>query len=174
MEKDTEKLYIGGSVNKKHLDEVDKKVLQPEEKLLGIFHGCVMHETPFGGMGRKGGLTLHDYLLITNERVIFYGRGLLSHNIEGFKYGDIHSVEAKKGVVWGQIVLNIHGAREYFGYMVRADSDVAANMIRKMIDKSKTYEIKTYETPLEILKMRYAKGEIAKKEFEEMKRELED
>jgi len=40
-------------------------------------------------------------------------------------------------------------------------------------DKSKTKDQPQGETPLDILKKRYAKGEITKDEFEAMKRDLE-
>lgn len=46
---------------------------------------------------------------------------------------------------------------------------LAIFLVKKFLSSSST----TRETPLEILKKRYARGDITKEEFEQMKRDLE-
>ena len=43
----------------------------------------------------------------------------------------------------------------------------------KIIEKEENTEDRTYRDPYEILKMRFAKGEITKEEYEKMKKKLE-
>ena len=43
----------------------------------------------------------------------------------------------------------------------------------KLIEICKECEKEKTKTPIDVLKMRYAKGEITKKEFEDMKKDIE-
>ena len=47
-------------------------------------------------------------------------------------------------------------------------------LIKWIVDQGKSDRIKPKESALEILKKRYAKGEISKEEFKEKKKEIED
>jgi hypothetical protein len=162
-------LYIGKYVDKKKIDEVRKEILEPKEELFAIFNGAPLQQD---GKTLKSGITLGGCLLLTDKRVIFYWRGLFGKNTEVFKYNDIHSVEARKKLLVGQIIINIHGAIVYFHITDKSDTDIATKMIREMIDKNKAGKLETKESPLDVLKIRYAKGEITKEEFEQMKKDL--
>lgn len=130
--------YIGKQVIKKHIDKAVSEILQPGEVLLGSFHGQAMSDGGYGLQGRyKGGISLHDYLLVTDTRVILWARGLLSGSTDGFLYADISSVEESKGVLLGEIVLNIQGSKERMRSMVKTDVPIAAKMIREQIQQSR-------------------------------------
>lgn len=126
--------YIGKQVVDSHVDKVVREMLSADEFLLGIFHGQAMSAESYGITGRyKGGLSLHDYLIVTNKRVIMWARGLLSGSTDGFHYEDIVSVEEARGLLWGEIVLNVRGAKERMRSMVREDVPKAAQLIREQI-----------------------------------------
>ncbi len=124
--------FIGSSVDKGHIKKATSDILDKGEILLGAFHGLPMkseHGKPMGG------IALHHYLLVTDRRVVFWGRGMLANAIDGFFYDDIFSVEGSQHILLGEIVLNVRGAKERFKSMVRQDVPIAARMIREKVDK---------------------------------------
>jgi len=132
-------IYIGKSVNVKHLEDAKKQFIEPEEIINGIFHGYVFSGGGTGPEGsRRGGLTMHDYLIITNNRVIMWARGVFTGNTSTFPYPDISSVEEIRGVIYGEIVLNVRGAKERIEKMISSDVPIAAKMIRKLITENRT------------------------------------
>lgn len=125
-----ENAYIGKQVVQKHIEQAAAEILRPDEVLLGAFHGQPMSAE----IGRyKGGLSLHHYLLVTDSRVIFWGRGLIAASTDGFHHEDISSVEEARGLLLGEIVLNVHGAKERMRSMVKDDVPKAAQLIRDQI-----------------------------------------
>lgn len=61
----------------------------------------------------------------------------------------------------------------YGGFMMIITFVVIGIIIYSLVKYGKENYNEEKETPLEILKKRYAKGEISKEKFEEMKKELE-
>ena len=123
--------------------------------------------------GNKEGTLKISIMILTNQRVIIFGR-LFGEEFESFSYDKITNVEAYKGLVLGRITINATGTSVRYVNMQLEDVDYAAQIIREKIEESKNKEqVKTIEDdPIQILKMRYAKGEISKEEFEQMKEDL--
>jgi len=131
--------YIGISVVKKHIDKAISEILQPDETLLGAFQGQPLSSEGYGVFAKtKGGFSAHHYLLVTDKRVIFWGRGIVSSSTDGFFYDDISSAEEAKGLLLGEIVLNVRGAKERFRSMVKKDVPKAIGLIREQISKNKS------------------------------------
>ena len=110
-------LNIGVSTKSSHIETAKRTILDKEEHLLGAFHG-----KPFLG---------HHYLLITDRRVIFWGSGLAPGSVNAFPYRDISSVDAHRGLLFGDIVLNVKGAKEKFRSMRKSDVQIAVKLIRE-------------------------------------------
>lgn len=169
-----ESFYIGRNVNKKHIEDA-KKYLEPTENIIGIFDGARRPDILPNSSGtnkeqRSRGFTMHDYLILTDKRVIMWMRGLFSSNIETIDYVEINNLEQHKGLLLGDITFNIHGTRERFRDMQKADVPIAAKMILDKTTESKNNQkqIRTDEDPVLILKRRLAKGEINKDEYDEL------
>lgn len=106
---------------------------------MGAFHGQAMLTEGDSLSGKyKGGLSLHDYLLVTDKRVIFWTRGLITGSTDGFFYNDISSTEKAKTLLLGEIVLNVRGTKERFRSMVKKDVPNAIQLIQEQISKSRT------------------------------------
>ncbi len=128
--------HLGQSVVAAHIKKAQSTLLAPAEKLLGAFHGTALAREEYGTEGlanRKGGWALHDYLLVTDARVVMWARGVFKQSVDAFHYGDIASVEESKGFLFGELVLNIRGAKERFSMMAKPDTPIAARLIRERI-----------------------------------------
>ena len=83
-------LYIGLNVVRKHVVEFfyranTQGLLGADETPLAIFD-CVLLE-PSGR--RLGGLTLHDYVVLTDQHIITWGRGLNRDIVDKFEWNNI-------------------------------------------------------------------------------------
>ena len=126
--------YIGKSVVALHIMDAKERLLEVGETLQGAFHGSALARDDYGNsVSYKGGFSLHDYLLVTDQRVVMWARGIFKQSVDAFYYEDISSVEATSGLLLGEIVLNIRGARERFANMITDDTPHAERMIRANI-----------------------------------------
>jgi len=171
--------YIGKSVVKKHIDKAVSEILEQDETLLGAFHGQAMSAEGYGLSGKyKGGLSLHDYLLVTDKRVIFWARGPIAGSTDGFLYEDISSAEEARALLLGEIVLNVRGTKERFRSMVKKDVPKAIQLIREQISKSRAkktaQEKKGQSIPDQIRKLAELRdnGILTEEEFSAKKTEL--
>lgn len=115
-------------------------------------------------------------ILITNERVIKYNPGLIATGeIEALEYGEITGVAADIGLALGSLLVESRGGAKIIWKPVNKN---IAKKAKQLIEYYKKKTIrkeaeKPVEDPLKILKIRFAKGEIAKEEYEKMKKILE-
>ena len=140
--------YLGKQAVQEHVDQALVEIIQSDESLFAAFHGQALSGEGYGATAKtKGGFSLHDYLLVTDERVIFWARGLFKRSTDGFHYDDIASVEESTGLLTGEIVLNVRGAKERMRSMVKTDVPVAARMIRDLVGHAKGRRSQTVIPP---------------------------
>ena len=128
-------LYLGHRTVREHVDQALAEIIQPDEFLLAAFQGLARSGEK--GTAKKGGFSFKDYLLVTDQRVIMWTRGVFSRGTDGFHYGDIASVEETTGLLLGEIILNVRGAKDRMTGMHKADVPVAARLIRDLIVTAK-------------------------------------
>lgn len=156
--------YIGKSVNPKHVEQA-RTLLDVGENLEGIFHCGIVRS--HGGRG----VSLHDYLIISNKRLVVWGRGIFSKDVETFDYDKIANVQGHQGILLGDIEINVFGAKERFTSMVKTDVPIAVKMITEHMTKTKTSSNTGYNE-LEKLAELKEKGIITQKEFEMKKKKI--
>jgi len=154
-------------------EEADEagKYLDPDEKLLAIIEGNVDGESSL------------NRLALTDRRIIFYPRseGLLAAfkktSVLSFDYGQVGTVQGRKGALMGEINLSTKDRIIRFKNMIKDDVDQIAGMISRMKDKVKTQEIlaPSRESALDQLKklaeLRQL-GAISEAEFQEKRKKL--
>jgi len=135
---------IGKSVSKKHVKQIEEEMLTDNEQLQAIIIGRVKEEST-KSKGRfaindiesdKGGSFLRNYMIVTDQRVSLWARGLFNKSHDSFFYNDIKSVEFQKGIMYGSIVLNIHGKTENFSEASKKECDHVAKLIKENIQKA--------------------------------------
>lgn len=58
--------YIGKNVERKHIEEFFRYHREPDEVVIALFDGII-----FDGDGKRvGGLTLHDYVILTDRHFV--------------------------------------------------------------------------------------------------------
>lgn len=118
------------------------------------------------------GSNYKDLILIsTNKRVIHYFKINDDKKIESVYWKDIKSIDFDFFIA--KIIVKVYGADTI--NMKVEGSPLIKFFDKLMIEwrKRRNRRKERRENPLEIIKRRYAKGEITKNEFEEIKRDLE-
>jgi hypothetical protein len=129
-----------------------------------------------------------DYIIITNQRIIRYSPSTLGlhKEIEDYRYEDIANLKIEKGILFAKITLR----RRFMSQDLVLDNlpagkvDYVFRLIQENLKRISSASVSPVTTgqqtppispedPLQILKLRFARGEITREEFEEMKRVLE-
>ena len=129
-----------------------------------------------------------DSIIITNQRIIRYSPSSLGlhKEIEDYRYEDIANLKIEKGILFATITLR----RRFMSQDLILDNlparqvDYVFKLIQENLKRMSSASVSpattgqqtpptSSENPLQVLKLRFARGEITREEFEEMKRVLE-
>ena len=116
-----------------------------------------------------------DTIFATTKKIIIRDPSALGlrQNIEIYNYEQIVDVKLEKGIFSSRIGINVPGSI-YDGIIEALPKDEAEDLLKIIYDRIKQKKTSTSDDdPLTILKKRFAKGEISKEEYEEMKLVLE-
>ena len=155
-----------------------KKLLLADEQVLAVIKQSRL----------KAAIT-PDSIIVTDQRIIRYSPSALGlhKEIEDYRYEDIANLKVDKGILFATIT-----ARRRFmsqdlvlDKLLKDQADYISRVIqeklRGMSGAAASPPVATNqqtaatspEDPLQVLKLRFARGEITKEQFEEMKRALE-
>ena len=129
-----------------------------------------------------------DSIFITNHRIILYSPHTLGlrKTIEDFRYQDMANIKVERGIIFSTIRIKqrflsnelildklrkggVDGIAKYIHEGIRRHGEGAKPVQPEVPTTSEPQS----DDPLAVLRLRYARGEIDGKEFEEMKRLLE-
>ena len=129
-----------------------------------------------------------DSIIITDQRIIRYSPSALGlhKEIEDYRYEDIANLKIDKGVMFATITAKRRFMSEdlILDKLLKGQADYISRVIQenlRRISGATTSPVTTNqqtppappEDPLQVLKLRFARGDITKEQFEEMKKALE-
>jgi hypothetical protein len=133
-----------------------------------------------------GSLVTPNIIFATNRRVIIRDPNTLGlrAGVDSIPYSQINKVHLKKGALTSELKLDIgqyesDDNREVIPAIPKKKAAEIAGIINQYIRGAQNYAEniptppKTDDDPMKILKIRFAKGEITKEEYNEMKSALE-
>ena len=116
-----------------------------------------------------------DTIFATTKKIIIRNPSAfgLRHNIESYPYEKIVDAKIEKGMFSSAIAINVPGSLfdGWIEAIPKNDAEELLKIIYERINGKKN--LSSDDDPLLILKKRFAKGEITKEEYEEMKSVLE-
>ncbi len=129
-----------------------------------------------------------DSIIITNQRIIRYSPTALGlhKEIEDYRYEDIANLRIDKGVMFATITARrrfmsqdlvldklLKDQADYISRVIQENLRRMSGATTSPVATSQQIPPTSPEDPLQVLKLRFARGEITKEQFEEMKRALE-
>lgn len=82
--------YLGVNVSPASAEELRHRGLVAEDEvLLALFDGVLLDEN----RRRVGGLSLNDFVALTDQRLITWARGFFSDSVDGFPWNDVDVIE---------------------------------------------------------------------------------
>ena len=93
--------YIGKNVERKHVEEFFRYHREPDEVVIALFDGII-----FDGDGKRvGGLTLHDYVILTDRHFVLWARGLQSDVLDRLDYRGVNMSAKPADTLHGELAL---------------------------------------------------------------------
>lgn len=84
--------YLGANVSPRSVQELYyRNLLDTNETLFAIFDGILFDE-----QGRHvGGFSVTDFIILTDQRLLTWARGMFSDSVDGFSWKDVDVIEAR-------------------------------------------------------------------------------
>jgi hypothetical protein len=153
-----------------------KKMLLADEQVMAVIK-----------QSRLKAATTPDSIIITNQRIIRYSPSTLGlhKEIEDYRYEDIANLKVDKGILFATITARRRFMsqdlvldkllKDQADYISRVIQEKLRGMSAAASPATTTQQTSptSPEDPLQVLKLRFARGEITREQFEEMKRALE-
>ena len=154
-----------------------RKMLLTDEQVLGVVKQSRL----------KAAIT-PDSIIVTNQRIIRWSPSALGlrKQIEDYRYEDIANLKIDRGILFATITAKRRFMSEdlVLDKLPKGRADYISRVIQENLRQksaSATSPVTTsQQTPpappedaLQVLKLRFARGEITKEQFEEMKKALE-
>jgi len=129
-----------------------------------------------------------DSIIITNQRIIRYSPSALGlhKEIEDYRYEDIANLKIDKGILFATITAKrrfmsedlildklLKGQADYISRVIQENLRRMNSATTSPVTANQRVSLTSPEDPLQVLKLRFARGEITKEQFEEMKKVLE-
>jgi hypothetical protein len=129
-----------------------------------------------------------DSIIVTNQRIIRCSPSALGlrKEIEDYRYEDIANLKIDKGIVFATITAKrrfmsedlildklLKGQADYISRVIQENLRRMSGAAASPVATNQQTPPASPEDPLQVLKLRFARGEITKEQFEEMKRALE-
>ena len=157
--------------DKKKIDEIVQieDRLDKDEKVLMVIRQTKNPLKP------GSSLITPDTIFATTKKIIIRDPSALGlrQNIETYSYEKIVDVKLEKGMFSSTVAINVPGSI-FDGYIQAIPKDDAEELLKIIYERINGKKNSTSDDdPLLILKKRFAKGEITKEEYEEMKSVLE-
>ena len=129
-----------------------------------------------------------DSIIITNQRIIRYFPSSLGlrKEIEDHRYEDMANLKIDKGILFATITAKrrfmnedlildnlLKGQADYISRVIQENLRRIGSATMSPVTTNQQTPTVLPEDPLQVLKLRFARGEITKEQFEEMKRILE-
>ena len=154
-----------------------KKILLSDEQVIAVIKQSRL----------KAAIT-PDSIIITDQRIIRCSPSAmgLRKEIEDYRYEDIANLKIDKGILFATITVKRRfmsenlilddlpkGQADYISRVIQENLRRMSGATTSPVTANQQASVAPLEDPLQVLKLRFARGEITKEQFEEMKRALE-
>jgi hypothetical protein len=154
-----------------------KKILLTDEQVMAVVK-----------QSRLRAAATPDSIVVTNQRIIRCSPSALGlrKEIEDYRYEDIANLRIDKGILFATITAKrrfmsedlildklLKGQADYISMVIQENLRRISGATTSSVTTNPQTAVASPEDPLQVLKLRFARGEITKEQFEEMKRALE-